>query len=71
MRRVPLVRVGLVIALLPIVLAILSSIVSKTPLLDESQVSGGYLWLLIISLPLGFFIIIIGLVRNLFNKKKA
>ena len=68
MKKVPLIRAGLVIAFLPIVLAFISSLISKTSMFDEGSGTGTYLWLLIISVPIGLLLIVIGLIAKLLKR---
>ena len=73
MRKPSLVFIGLFIAVLPIIAAFLSSFFSKGSMFDEGSGGGGYLWFLMASLPIGFLVIIAGLVvkvvKRLISKK--
>ena len=64
-KRTPLIRIGLVIAFLPIVLAFITSLISRSSLFDEGSGTGTYLWLLIITMPVGLLLIVIGLIVRL------
>jgi len=70
-KKVPLIRAGLVIAFLPIVLAFITSLISKTSMFDEGSGTGTYLWLLIISVPIGLLLVVIGLIVKLVQHGKA
>ena len=70
MRKTLLIRIGLVIAFLPIVLAFITSLISRTSMFDEGSGSGTYLWLLIISVPIGLLLIMIGLISTLLKRGK-
>ena len=70
MRKTLLIRIGLVIAFLPIVLAFITSLISRTSMFDEGSGSGGYLWLLMGSVPLGVAIFVIALIVRLIKRTK-
>jgi uncharacterized membrane protein len=70
MKRVPLIRIGLCIALLPILLAFVTSLINGTSMFDEGLGSGGYLWLLMGTVPIGFLLVVIGLIVMLFKHLK-
>jgi hypothetical protein len=69
-KKVPLIRAGLVVAFLPIVLAFITSLISRTSMFDEGSGTGTYLWLLIISVPIGLLLIVIGLIVKLFKDRR-
>jgi hypothetical protein len=69
-RKIPLVRIGLFIAVLPIIAAFLFSLINGGSMFDEGSGGGGYLWFLMVSLPLGFFIIVTGLIVMGFRRFK-
>ena len=66
----PLIRAGLVIALLPIALAFVTSLINGTSMFDEGSGSGGYLWLLMGSVPIGLLLVVIGAIVALFKRLK-
>jgi len=70
-KKVPLIRAGLVIAFLPMVLAFITSLISRTSMFDEGSGSGTYLWLLIISFPIGLLLIFIGLIVKFLKGHKS
>jgi len=70
-RRTPLIRIGLVIAFLPIVLAFITSLISRTSMFDEGSGTGAYLWLLIMSVPIGLLLIFIGLIVKFLKGHKS
>ena len=55
-------RVGLFVAVLPIIAAFLFSLINGGSMFDEGSGGGGYLWFLMASLPLGFIFIVTGLI---------
>ena len=69
-KKIALIRAGLVIAFLPIALAFVTSLINGTSMFDEGSGSGGYLWLLMGSVPLGVAIFVIALVVKLAKRTK-
>ena len=67
-KKIALIRAGLVIAFLPIALAFVTSLINGTSMFDEGSGSGGYLWLLMGTLPIGFLLVVIGLIVMLFER---
>lgn len=61
-KKTPIIKTGMFIALLPIICAFLYSLINGGSMFDESSGGGGYLWLLMVTLPLGLLIILIGLI---------
>ena len=70
MKRVPLIRIGLFITVLPILLAFITSLINNVSMFDEGSGSGGYLWLLMGSVPIGLILVVIGAVVALFKRLK-
>ena len=68
MKRVPLIRIGLLIALLPILLAFSTSLLNGTSIFDEGSGSGAYLWLLMLTVPIGLLLVVIGLLVQLLRR---
>ena len=69
-KKIPLIRAGLVIAFLPIAIAFLTSLLNGTSMFDEGSGSGGYLWLLMGTVPIGFLLVVIGTIVALFKHLK-
>ena len=67
-KKIALIRAGLVIAFLPIALAFVTSLINGTSMFDEGSGSGGYLWLLMGTVPIGFLLVVIGLIVMLFER---
>ena len=65
-----LVKLALIVAFLPIALAFITSLINGTSMFDEGSGSGGYLWLLMGSVPLGVAIFVIALVVKLAKRTK-
>ncbi len=63
-------RIGLIIAFLPIALAFITSLLNGTSMFDESSGSGGYLWLLMVTVPVGMAIFVIAAIVKLANRRK-
>jgi len=68
MKRVPLIRIGLLIALLPILPAFSTSLLNGTSIFDEGSGSGAYLWLLMLTVPIGLLLVVIGLLVKLLRR---
>ena len=68
MTRFPFVRIGLVFAFSPLLLAFVTSLFQGGSMWDEGSGSGGYIWLMMGTLPVGFVLIGIGLVRGIIRK---
>lgn len=56
--------------MLPIVLAFITSLTSGSSMFDEGSGTGAYLWLLIMSVPIGLLIILIGVIVKLFKGRR-
>ena len=69
-KRIPLVRIGFLVALSPIIAAFLFSLINGGSMFDESSGGGAYLWFLMASLPIGFVMIVIGLISMAFRRFK-
>jgi len=70
MKRVPLIRIGLCISVFPILLAFVTSLLNGTSMFDEGSGSGGYLWLLMGTVPVGLLLVVIGAIVALFKRLK-
>lgn len=70
-KKTRLVRAGLLIAVFPIICAFLFSLFNGGSMFDEGSGGGGYLWLLMISVPIGLLLIVIGLTISLFKRFKS
>ena len=68
MKRFPFIRVGLIFAISPLLLAFVTSIFQGVSMWDEGSGSGGYIWLMMGTLPVGFVLIIIGVVAGVVRK---
>lgn len=70
-KKTPLIRAGLVIAVLPIICAFLFSLFNGGSMFNEGSGGGGYLWLLLISVPIGLLLVVIGLIVKLVQRLRA
>ena len=68
MTRFPFVRIGLVFAFSPLLLAFFTGLFQGGSMWDEGSGTGGYIWLMMGTLPVGFVLIGIGLVRGIIRK---
>jgi hypothetical protein len=69
--RFSMVRAGLLVAAFPIICAFLFSLFQGGSMFDESAGGGGYLWLLIITVPIGALMVFLGLLIKLFKGRKS
>jgi hypothetical protein len=68
--RFSVVKLALIIAFLPIALAFITSLLNGTSMFDEGSGSGGYLWLLMVTVPLGMAIFVIAAIVKLAKRRK-
>jgi hypothetical protein len=68
MMRFPFIRIGLIFAISPILLAFITSIFQGGSMWDEGSGTGAYIWLMFLTLPVGSLLILIGLVLQIIRK---
>jgi len=68
MKRFPFIRTGLIFAISPILLAFITSLFQGGSMWDEGSGTGVYLWFLMMTLPVGFVLFVIGLVMMIVRK---
>ena len=68
MKRFPFIRAGLIFAISPILLAFITSLFQGGSMWDEGSGTGGYIWLMFLTLPVGSLLILIGLVLQIIRK---
>ena len=68
MKRFPLIRVGLIFGVSPLILAFVTSIFQGGSMWDEGGGTGTYIWFMMLTVPVGFVLVIIGLVRAIIRK---
>ena len=69
-KKTPLIKTGIFIAVLPIFSAFLYSLINGGSMFNENTGGGGYLWLLMVTLPLGILIIIFGIILGFIKSIK-
>jgi hypothetical protein len=65
MRRLPFVRVGLLFAVSPLLIAFVTGLIQGVSMWDEGSGTGAYIWLMMLTLPVGFVLVCIGIVMKL------
>ena len=70
MKRFPFIRAGLIFAISPILLAFITSLFQGSSMWDEGSGTGGYIWFMFLTLPVGFLLVVIGLVMMLVRRKR-
>ncbi|MCX6419581.1 MAG: hypothetical protein NTY52_00665 [Actinobacteria bacterium] len=70
MKRFPFIRSGLIFAMSPILLAFVTSLFQGGSMWDEGSGTGGYIWFMFLTLPVGFFLIVIGLVMFVVRRSR-
>ena len=66
----PFVRVGLLFAFSPLVIAFVTGLIQGVSMWDEGSGTGTYIWLMMVTLPVGFVLVIIGLVMKLVRMRR-
>ena len=69
MKRIPFIRVGLIFAISPLLLAFVTSIFQGVSMWDEGSGTGGYIGLMMGTLPVGFVLVVIGLVMKIIRMR--
>jgi hypothetical protein len=67
-KKLPLIRVGLLVAVSPIIAAFLYSLINGGSMFDEGSGGGTFLWFLMATLPLGLLLMFVGLIAMVFRK---
>ena len=67
--RFPFIRIGLIFAISPILLAFVTSLFQGGSMWDESSGTGTFIWLMLFTLPVGFLLVLIGLVMALVRRR--
>ena len=70
MKRFPFIRIGLLFAVSPILLAFVTSIFQGGSMWDESSGTGTFIWLMFLTLPVGLLLVVIGLVMALVRRTR-
>ena len=59
---------GLIFAFSPLAIAFVTSIFQGGSMWDEGSGTGGYIWFMMLTLPVGFMLVFIGLVLQIVRK---
>jgi hypothetical protein len=70
MKRFPFIRAGLLFAISPILLAFITSLFQGGSMWDEGSGTGGYIWFMLLTLPVGFLLVVIGLVMMVIRRTR-
>jgi len=68
--RFPFVRIGLIFAISPILLAFVTSLFQGGSMWNESSGTGTFIWFMLLTLPVGFLLVLIGLVMALLRRRR-
>jgi hypothetical protein len=64
MLRFPFVRIGLLVTFAPLLIAFVTGLIQGVSMWDEGNGTGAYIWLMIMTLPVGFVLVCIGIVMK-------
>ena len=70
MKRFPFIRTGLIFAISPILLAFITSLFQGGSMWDEGSGTGGYIWLIFLTLPVGSLLVLIGLIMMVVRRTR-
>lgn len=70
MERFPFIRVGLIFTISPILLAFITWIFQGGSIWDEGSGTGGYIWFMVFTLPVGLLLVFIGLVMMVVRRSR-
>jgi hypothetical protein len=70
MKRFPFIRIGLLFAVSPILLAFVTSLFQGGSMWDEGSGTGTFIWLMFLTLPVGLLLVVIGLVMALVRRTR-
>jgi hypothetical protein len=70
MKRFPFIRIGLLFAVSPILLAFVTSLFQGGSMWDEGSGTGTFIWFMLFTLPVGLLLVVIGLVMALVRRKR-
>ena len=59
---------GLIFGVSPLILAFVTSIFQGGSMWDEGGGTGAYIWFMMLTVPVGFVLVVIGLVRAIIRK---
>ena len=64
------IRAGFLVAVSPIALSFVTSLFQGGSMWNESSGTGAYMWLLFLTLPVGFLLVVIGLVMMVVRRSR-
>ena len=70
MIRFPFVRIGLVFAIAPLLIAFVTGLIQGVSMWDEGSGTGAYIWLMMLTLPVGFVLVVIGIVMKFVRMRR-
>ena len=68
--RFPFIRIGLIFAISPILLAFVTSLFQGGSMWNESSGTGTFIWFMLLTVPVGFLFVLIGLVTVLLRRRR-
>jgi len=68
MKRFPFIRAGLIFAVSPLILAFVTSIFQGVSMWDEGGGTGTYIWFMMLTMPVGFLLVVIGLLKSIIGR---
>ena len=68
--RFPFIRIGLIFAISPILLAFVTSLFQGGSMWNESSGTGTFIWFMFLTVPVGFLLVLIGLVMALLPRRR-
>jgi hypothetical protein len=70
MLRFPFVRIGLLVTFAPLLIAFVTGLIQGVSMWDEGSGTGAYIWLMIMTLPVGFVLVVIGIVMKFVRMRR-
>ena len=70
MKRFPFIRIGLLFAVSPILLAFVASLFQGGSMWDEGSGTGTFIWFMLFTLPVGLLLVVFGLVMALVRRTR-
>jgi len=70
MKRFPFIRIGLLFAVSPILLAFVTSLFQGGSMWDEGSGTGTFIWFMLFTLPVGLLLVVFGLVLALVHRTR-
>jgi len=71
MKRFPFIRAGLIFAVSPLILAFVTSIFQGVSMWDEGGGTGTYIWFMMLTMPVGFLLVVIGLLKSIIGRLRG